>query len=110
MNLENFLLLSAILFSIGLYGVISKKNLIIVLMGLELMFNAINISAVAFSRYVTPYAQLDGLSNTFLVGQVFTLFIITVSAAEVALGVAIIFAFYRNKKLISVENSNILKN
>jgi len=110
LNLENFLLLSAILFAIGLYGVISKKNLIIVLMGLELMFNAINISAVAFSRYITPYAGLDGLSNPFLVGQVFTLFIITVSAAEVALGVAIVFAFYRNKKLISVENANILKN
>ena len=110
MSLENLLLLSAILFSIGLYGVISKKNLIIVLMGLELMFNAINISAVAFSRYVTPFAEIDGISNAFLLGQVFTLFIITVSAAEVALGVAIVFAFYRNKKLISLENANILKN
>ena len=79
-------------------------------MGLELMFNAINISAVAFSRYVTPFAEIDGISNAFLLGQVFTLFIITVSAAEVALGVAIVFAFYRNKKLVSLENANILKN
>ena len=74
------------------------------------MFNAINISAVAFSRYVTPFAEIDGISNAFLLGQVFTLFIITVSAAEVALGVAIVFAFYRNKKLVSLENANILKN
>ena len=74
------------------------------------MFNAINISAVAFSRYITPFTEVDGISNTFLLGQVFTLFIITVSAAEVALGVAIVFAFYRNKKLISLENANILKN
>jgi len=105
LNLENFLLLSAILFSIGLYAVISKKNLIIVLMGLELMFNGINISAVAFSRYITPFTEAG-----FVLGQVFALFIITVSAAEVALGVAIVFAFYRNKKLISLENANILKN
>ena len=78
-------------------------------MGLELMFNAINISAVAFSRYVEPYTQLDSGSNMFLLGQVFALFIITVSAAEVALGVAIVFAFYRSKKLVSLESANNLK-
>ena len=78
-------------------------------MGLELMFNAINISAVAFSRYVEPYTQLEGVSNMFLLGQVFALFIITVSAAEVALGVAIVFAFYRSKKLVSLESANDLK-
>ena len=79
-------------------------------MGLELMFNAINISAVAFSRYVNPYTQFESVTNMFLLGQVFTLFIITVSAAEVALGVAIVFAFYRSKRLVSLESANTLKN
>ncbi|MBU2536428.1 MAG: NADH-quinone oxidoreductase subunit NuoK [Chloroflexi bacterium] len=100
MGLQHYLILSAILFSIGLYGVLAKRNAVIVLMCIELMLNAVNITLVAFSRYVVP---------ALLTGQVFAIFVIVVAAAEVAVGLAIIFAIYRGLEDIDVSKIDLLK-
>ena len=117
MSLENFLILGAILFSIGLYGALSKRNAIAVLMSIELMFNAVNITAVALSRYVVPASLLgdsatitDQAARTLLTGQIFSIFIITVTAAEIALGVAIVIALYRSRETVFVTDATQLKN
>ena len=117
MSLENFLILGAILFSIGLYGALSKRNAIVVLMSIELMFNAVNITAVALSRYVVPASLLgdsatitDQAARTLLTGQIFSIFIITVAAAEIALGVAIVIALYRSRETVFVTDATQLKN
>ena len=117
MSLENFLILGAILFSIGLYGALSKRNAIAVLMCIELMFNAVNITAVALSRYIVPASLLgesatitDQAARTLLTGQIFSIFIITVAAAEIALGVAIIIALYRSRETVFVTDATQLKN
>ena len=99
-GLQHYLILSAILFSIGLYGVLAKRNAVIVLMCVELMLNAVNITLVAFSRYVVP---------AMLTGQVFAIFVIVVAAAEVAVGLAIIFAIYRGLEDIDVSKIDLLK-
>ncbi|MCY4529840.1 MAG: NADH-quinone oxidoreductase subunit NuoK [Chloroflexi bacterium] len=117
MSLENFLILGAILFAIGLYGALSKRNAIAVLMSIELMFNAVNITAVALSRYVVPASLLgdaasitDQAARTLLTGQIFSIFIITVAAAEIALGVAIVIALYRSRETVFVTDATQLKN
>ena len=123
MSLEAFLVVSAIIFSIGLYGTLSKRNAITVLMSLELMFNAVNITAVAMSRYVTPASlttvleQGPGASSTdivnsvqfLLTGQIFAVFIITVAAAEVALGLAIVMTIFRSRQSVFVTDVNQMK-
>jgi NADH-quinone oxidoreductase subunit K len=117
LSLEGFLVVSAILFSIGLYGALAKRNAITVLMSLELMFNAVNLTAVALSRYVVPFrlaqAGLDAgdeVAVSLLTGQVFAVFIITVAAAEVALGLAIVIAIYRNRGSIFVTDAAQMRN
>ncbi len=111
MNLESFLIVGAIIFSIGLYGALSKRNAITVLMSLELMFNAVNITAVAMSRYVVPARLVsdDGVVPLLLTGQVFADFIITVAAAEVALGVAIVIAIYRYRETVFVTDATQMR-
>jgi len=116
MTLERFLILSAVLFSIGLYGALTKRNAITVLMAIELMFNAVNIAAVAISRYVTPAALRvdpastgDAVVQMLLTGQVFAIFIITVAAAEVALGLAIVIAVYRYRQTVDVTEVNLMR-
>jgi len=99
-GLEHFLILSAILFSIGLYGVLAKRNAVAILMSIELMLNAVNIALVAFWRYVAP---------TLLTGQVFVIFIMVVAAAEVAVGLAIIIAIYRSRETVDAEKFNLMK-
>ncbi|MEE8413719.1 MAG: NADH-quinone oxidoreductase subunit NuoK [Dehalococcoidales bacterium] len=99
-GLEHYLILSAVLFSIGLYGALAKRNAIIVLMSIEIMLNAVNITMVAFSRYITP---------TMLTGQVFAIFIIVVAAAEAAVGLAIIISIYRNRETIETTDIDFLK-
>jgi len=99
-GLQHYLILSAVLFSIGLYGVLAKRNAVIILMCIELMLNAVNITLVAFSRYVVP---------VMLTGQVFAIFVIVVAAAEVAVGLAIIFAIYRGIEDIDVSKIDLLK-
>ena len=116
MSLENFLIVGAVIFAIGLYGALSKRNAITVLMSLELMFNAVNISAVALSRYIVPAglaqdptATADEVVRLLLTGQVFAVFIITVAAAEVALGVAIVIAIYRSRDTVFVTDVSQLR-
>ncbi|MEE8420574.1 MAG: NADH-quinone oxidoreductase subunit NuoK [Dehalococcoidales bacterium] len=100
LGLEHFLILSAVLFSIGLYGALAKRNAVIILMCIELMLSAVNITLVAFSRYIVP-AELTG--------QVFAIFVIVVAAAEAAVGLAIILAIYRNRQDIDATKINLMK-
>jgi len=99
-GLEHYLMLSAVLFSIGLYGALAKRNAIVILMCIELMLNAVNIAMVAFSRYIVPLQ---------LTGQVFVIFIMVVAAAEVAVGLAIIIAIYRHRETIDVTKIDLMK-
>jgi NADH:ubiquinone oxidoreductase subunit K len=99
-GLDQYIILSAVLFCIGLLGVLTQRNVIKVIMCLEIMLNAVNIALIAFSRYVVPLA---------LTGQIFAIFVMVVAAAEVAVGIAIVFAIYRNKESVDMENFNILK-
>ena len=99
-GLEHYLILSAILFSIGLYGALAKRNAIIILMSIEIMLVAVSIAMVAFSRYIVPL---------LLTGQVFAIFIMVVAAAEAAVGLAIIIAIYRNRETIDVNKIDLMK-
>ena len=99
-GLGHFLALGAVLFTIGLYGVLVKRNAIVILMSIELMFNAVNVTLVAFSRYITP---------KLLTGQVFSIFIITVAAAEAAVGLAIIISRNRHREPAEAHQFNLLK-
>ena len=98
-SLEHYLILAAIIFTIGIIGIfLNRKNLIVILMCIELLLLAVNINLVSFSIF------LNDLS-----GQIFTLFILTVAAAEAAIGLAIIVVYYRNTGSIGVEDINTLK-
>jgi NADH:ubiquinone oxidoreductase subunit K len=99
-GLEHYLLLSAVLFSIGMYGVFARRNAIAILLCVEIMLNAVNIALVGFSRYITPAA---------LTGQVFALFIMVVAAAEAAVGLAIIMNIYRNRGTIDTTKIDLMK-
>jgi NADH:ubiquinone oxidoreductase subunit K len=99
-GLEHYLILSAILFSIGLYGALVKKNAIIILMSIEIMLTAVSIALVAFSRYIVP---------TQLTGQVFVMFIMVVAAAEAAVGLAIIMAIYRSRETIDSTKIDLMR-
>ena len=116
MTLERILVLSAILFCIGLYGFLTKRNAITMLMSIELMFNGVNVAAIAMSRYVAPLglrddpmATADDLVQMVLTGQVFAMFIIAVAAAEVALGLAIVIAVYRQRQTVDVTELNLMR-
>lgn len=98
MNLNYFLVLALILFSIGVIGVLVRRNAIIVFMCIELMLNSVNLVFVSFSSF---------LGSTG--GQVFVFFVMTVAAAEAAIGLAIIIALFRNKETINIDEVNILK-
>ena len=99
-GLNHYLVLSAILFAIGLYGALAKRNAIVILMSIEIMLNAVNIALVAFSRFVTPAA---------LTGQVFAVFVIVVAAAEAAVGLGILMAVYRHRQTIDSDKINLMK-
>jgi NADH-quinone oxidoreductase subunit K len=94
----HYLVLSAALFTLGVVGVMTRRNVIIVLMSIELMLNAVNINLVAFSH------QLHSA-----VGQVFAVFIVVIAAAEAAVGLGIILAFYRNKETVNIDEMNLLR-
>ena len=108
MSLEALLIVSAILFAIGLYGTLARSNVIAVLMSLEIMFNAVNLTLVALGRYVAPQSLQNDLSSA-LTGQVFAVFIITVAAAEIALGLGIVFAMYRNTESVNLSEATQLQ-
>ena len=101
-GLEHYLILSAVMFSIGLYGALAKRNAVAILMCIEIMLNAVNITIVAFSRYLVPEVVL-------LTGHVFAIFIMTVAAAEAAVGLAIIIAIYRSRQSVDVEQADLMK-
>lgn len=98
MFLNQFLLFAAILFCIGVYGVLTRKNGVLVLMSIELILNAVNINLVAFGAF-----------NGTVPGTVFALFVIAVAAAEVGVGLAIVLLIYRNRRSIDVSEANLLQ-
>jgi NADH:ubiquinone oxidoreductase subunit K len=95
-----YLAVAAALFCIGLYGALVRRNAVNILMGIELMLNAVNVNLVAFSKYITP----DRLT-----GQVFAIFIITLAAAEASVGLALITAIYRSRDTVNVEEVDLMK-
>ena len=108
MGLESFQILSAALFCIGLYGVLARRSAVLILMSIELMFNAVNVTFVALGRYVAPQGIQENIGNV-LTGQVFALFIITVAAAEIALGIGIVFAMYRSNESVDLTEATQLR-
>lgn len=97
-SVNSYLILSAILFAIGTIGVLTRRNAIVIFMCIELMLNAVNLTFIAFSRYL---GNLDG--------QIFVFFVMTVAAAEAAVGLALMIAFYKNRESIDVEDMNLMK-
>jgi len=95
-----FLILSAALFSIGLFGVLARRNAIAILLGVELMLNSVNINLVAFWRYLNP---------TQMTGQVFAIIVFAVAAAEVAVGLALVISVYRNHKTVVADDLDMMK-
>jgi NADH:ubiquinone oxidoreductase subunit K len=95
-----YLIVSASLFSIGLFGVLARKNAIAILMGIELMLNAVNINLVAFWRYLTPEK---------ITGQVFAVMVFAVTAAEVAVGLALVISVYRRREIVAADEIDMLK-
>ena len=108
MTLENMLIVAAILFAIGLYGALARRNVLAVLMSIELMFNAVNVALVAMAKYLAPAALQEDISSV-LTGQVFAVFIITVAAAEIALGLGIVFAMYRTSESVDLTEANLMR-
>ena len=104
LTLGHFLVLGAVLFCIGLFGALTRRNAVAVLMSIEIMLNAVNVTLVAFA-FFNPVKQ----TAAYLTGQIFAIFIITVAAAEVAVGLAIIVALYRAKQTTHVEDITSLK-
>jgi NADH:ubiquinone oxidoreductase subunit K len=100
-GLRHFLVLGTILFSLGMYGVLSRRNAIGILLSIELMLNGVNLLFVAFARYIQ--------TNQELAGQLFAIFIITQAAAEAAVGLAIIIAVYRQRRTIQVDQLDLMK-
>jgi NADH:ubiquinone oxidoreductase subunit K len=99
-GLEHYLVLAVVLLCIGLYGVFSRRNAIVILMCIEIMLNAVNIALIAFARYITP---------GILLGQVFALFVIAAAAAEAAVGIAIIITIYHRRGTVNVDKYDIMK-
>ncbi len=98
--LNHFIILSAILFCIGIYGVLTRRNVIGVLMSIELILNAANINLVAFNKYVDP---------TSVLGQVFALFVVAIAAVGSVVGLVLVIAIYRNGKSVFIDDFNLMK-
>lgn len=103
-DLSKFLVISALLFIIGVAGVLTRRNIIVIFMSIELILNAANLNFIAFSRYLT---LID--SPNAVAGQIFAVFVIVVAAAEAAIGLGIVIALYRNKETIWVDEIDLLK-
>jgi NADH:ubiquinone oxidoreductase subunit K len=98
--LENYLVLSGILFSLGVYGVLARRNAVLILMSVELMLNAVSLNFIAFAAYLDPEK---------ITGVVFAIFVITIAAAEVGLALAIIISLYRNRSTANVDEVASMK-
>jgi NADH:ubiquinone oxidoreductase subunit K len=103
-DISKFLIIGALLFSIGVAGVLTRRNIIVIFMSIELILNAANLNFIALSRYL----QETGSANA-VAGQVFTVFIIVVAAAEAAIGLGLVIALYRNRETIFVDKIDLLK-
>lgn len=103
--LQAYLIVSAILFSMGLFGVMTRRHGVAVLIGIELMLNAANLNLVAFSHYLSPAGKI----NTVLDGQIFALMVIALAACEVAVGLAIILRLYRTQGILNPDEASKLK-
>ena len=112
-TLVNFMMLSFLLFVVGVAGVLSRRNIIIIFMSIELILNAVNINLIAFSRYLqinqTALAAKPGLTVNPISGPVFTIFIIVVAAAEAAVGLGIVISMFRNRETVAVDEIDLLK-
>jgi len=103
-DLTKFLVIGALLFVIGVAGVLTRRNIIVIFMSIELILNAANLNFIAFSRYLQETGNLNAVA-----GQVFTVFVIVVAAAEAAIGLGIVIALYRNKETIFVDEIDLMK-
>ncbi len=103
-DLSKFLVIGAILFIIGVAGVLTRRNIIVIFMSIELILNAANLNFIAFSRYLQETGNVNALA-----GQIFAVFVIVVAAAEAAIGLGIVIALYRNKETIWVDEIDLLK-
>jgi len=103
-DLSKFLVIGALLFIIGVAGVLTRRNIIVIFMSIELILNAANLNFIAFSRYLSAMGDVDAVA-----GQIFAVFVIVVAAAEAAIGLGIVIALYRNKETIWVDEIDLLK-
>jgi NADH-quinone oxidoreductase subunit K len=103
-DLAKFLIIGALLFAIGVAGVLVRRNIIVIFMSIELILNAANLNFIAFSRYLQDTGSVNAVA-----GQVFTVFVIVVAAAEAAIGLGLVIALYRNKETIFVDRIDLLK-
>ncbi|HYH84780.1 MAG TPA: NADH-quinone oxidoreductase subunit NuoK [Pyrinomonadaceae bacterium] len=103
-DLSKFLIIGALLFAIGVAGVLVRRNIIVIFMSIELILNAANLNFIAFSRYLQNTGNVNAVA-----GQVFTVFVIVVAAAEAAIGLGLVIALYRNKETIFVDRIDLLK-
>ena len=103
-DLSKFLIIAALLFAVGVAGVLTRRNIIVIFMSIELILNAANLNFIAFSRYLQETGSVNAVA-----GQVFTVFIIVVAAAEAAIGLGLVIALYRNRETIFVDKIDLLK-
>ncbi len=103
-DLSKFLIIGALLFIIGVAGVLTRRNIIVIFMSIELILNAANLNFIAMSRYLQDTGSVNAVA-----GQIFAVFVIVVAAAEAAIGLGIVIALYRNKETIWVDEIDILK-
>jgi NADH:ubiquinone oxidoreductase subunit K len=103
-DLSKFLVIGALLFVIGIAGVLTRRNIIVIFMSIELILNAANLNFIAFSRYLQETGSVNAVA-----GQIFAVFVIVVAAAEAAIGLGIVIALYRNKETIWVDEIDLLK-
>ena len=103
-DLSKFLIIGALLFIIGVAGVLTRRNIIVIFMSIELILNAANLNFIAMSRYLQDTGNMNAVA-----GQIFAVFVIVVAAAEAAIGLGIVIALYRNKETIWVDEIDILK-
>jgi len=103
-TLQHYLVVSSLMLAIGIFGVLTRRNVIVILMSIELIFNSANVNLVAFNKYLHP----GTLAVPDLWGQGFVIFVITLAAAEAVVGLALVLAIYRNLKSVFVEKMNVL--
>jgi NADH-quinone oxidoreductase subunit K len=103
-DLSKFLVIGALLFIIGVAGVLTRRNIIVIFMSIELILNAANLNFIAFSRYLQSVNSVNAIT-----GQIFSVFVIVVAAAEAAIGLGIVIALYRNKETIWIDEIDLMK-